>query len=216
MNEIRRKIVMAAPLVPVAGLTACGGGSDNASAGDTSQGAAGNRAQAMAVSTVGGLGLTVTAVSTSSGLDTVFTKASNLKVILPDATPTCQSCLNGTSLYVTLSEEISGYRRAIILKLSSPALNKAYTVSSLVSGDAMVVVNDGNNSNAHYEYILNSGTIKLTAYDPSTNKATMSFSNVQGSPTSINTAYNNTATHTLRLDGAVATVFRQETAAWMV
>lgn len=213
MNEIRRKIVTAVPLVPLVGLSACGGGGEVA--GETSQANAGGRAQAMAAGTVNGLGLKVTQPSIWYKLDSVFTAYSDLKVIVPDATPVCQACLNGTTLYVTLTEEIRGYRRSVILKLAAPALNTSYTVSALAAGDAMVVVNDGT-SGSHYEYILNSGTIKLTGYDTSTNKATMSFTNVQGSPTLTTIAPGNAATRALRLDGVLATAFRQETAAWMV
>lgn len=213
MNEIRRKIVTVAPLVPFVGLSACGGGAEGGSE-ETSQANAGGRAQAMASGTVNNLGLTVTQPSIFYKLDTVFTAYSDLKVIVPDATPVCQGCLNGTTLYVTLTEEIRGYRRSVILKLTAPTLNKSYTVSSLTAGDAMVVVNDGS-TDSHYEYILNSGTIKLTAYDSTTSKATMSFTNVQGSPTSTTIAPGNAATRALRLDGALATVVRQEAAAWM-
>lgn len=212
MDEIRRKMIVTAPLVPLLGLTGCGGG-DNPS-GETAQANAGGRAQAMASGTVNGLGLKVTQPSLLYKLDSIFTAYSDLKVIVPDATPVCQACLNGTTLYVTLTEEIRGYRRSVILQLAAPVLNKSYTVSALTAGNAMVVVNDGA-SGSHYEYILNSGTIKLTAYDTTANKVTMSFTNVQGSPTSTTIAPGNAATRALRLDGSLAAAFRQETAAWM-
>lgn len=213
MNEIRRKIVVAAPLVPLVGLTACGGGTGSG-ADDGVAVASEGRAQAQASATVNGLGLKVTQPSLLYKLDSIFTAYTDLKYIVPDTTPVCQGCLNGSTLYVTLTEEIRGYRRSVILKLSAPVLNKSYTVSALAAGDAMVVVND-NASGSHYEYILNTGTIKITAYDTTNNKATMSFTNVQGSPTSTAIAPGNSATRALRLDGSLMSTFRQETAAWM-
>lgn len=212
MNEIRRKIIVTAPLVPLVGLVGCGGGSD---VEETLQSDEGGLAQPMASGTVNSLGLKVTQPSILYKLDSVFTAYSDLKVIVPDATPIRQSCLNGTTLYVTLTEEIRGYCRSVILKLADPAPNKSYTVSSLPAGDAMVVVNEGA-SGAHFEYILNSGTIKLTAYDTTGKKATMSFSNVRGAPTATTIAPGNAATRSLRLDGSLATTFTPETAAWMV
>lgn len=211
MNELRRKIVLAVPLAPLVGLSACGGGDE--AAADRSPGTQPDSLQAQALGTVNGLGLT-TSAGTSRKLDSVFTAYTDLKVILPDSTPTTQSCLNGITLHVALTEEIRGYRRSVLLKLGNPALNKSYALSTLPDDDALLVINGGP-SNTHHEYRLKSGSIMLAAYDARTNQVTLSFSNVQGQPTPVAVAPGNAAAQPVILNGRLASVFRPETAAWM-
>ena len=192
MNNTRRKIVTTVPLLPLVGLAACGGGSDVAS----TNGDAG-RAQAMAAGTVNGYGLKVAPRLTvyEGGLtwstysaDTIWTDYSDLAYLTPastmpgDTMALCNGCLNGTTLFLIMTEEIRGYRRAVSLKLKiDPAQkNPSFDLSKLAAGDASVVVNSA--SGSHYEYFLTKGTVSLVTWDTTAKRAVVRFSSVQGWP----------------------------------
>ena len=237
MNNTRRKIVTTVPLLPLVGLAACGGGSDVAS----TNGDAG-RAQAMAAGTVNGYGLKVAkSLTLYTGIlewttyyaDTIWTDSPELNYIVPastmpgDTVALCNGCLtgpkvngaiatSGATLFLLMTEEVSGYRRAVSLKLKlgGTPLNPSFDLSKLAAGDASVVVNSA--SGSHYEYFLTKGTVSLVTWDTTAKRAVVRFSSVQGWPAPKGTVPGNSAGSPMALSGDLFSTFLVENATWMV
>lgn len=237
MNNTRRKIVTTVPLLPLVGLAACGGGSDVAS----TNGDAG-RAQAMAAGTVNGYGLKVAkSLTLYTGIlewttyyaDTIWTDSPELNYIVPastmpgDTMALCNGCLtgpkvngaiatSGATLFLLMTEEVSGYRRAVSLKLKlgGTPLNQSFDLSTLAAGDASVVVNNAKGD--HYEYFLSSGTVKITTWDATANRVVLSFNSVRGTPAPTSVVPLNRAGSPMALSGSLFSNFRSEDATWMV
>jgi hypothetical protein len=154
---------------------------------DTDSDALVPRAQAQGLKPANGLGLRV--------------KGTLLK--LPDAIFKA-----GTNL-----EYVGNYHRSIALKLPSPAVGKVYNIATTPSGDAVVVVNDATAiAVKHYDYLLNKGTIKVSAMtDADGDRAvTLVFAGVVGAPTPTGVAPSNAATRVLQLDGTVKVSYVKE------
>lgn len=236
MNKTRRTIVTTAPLLPLVGLAGCGGGTDAPPAAD-------GRAQAMATGTVNGYGLKVAKSLTvyNGGLswttynaDTIWTDYSDLNYITPAATmpgdtmALCNGCVTGpkaangsiptagATFFLLMTEEVRGYRRAVSLKLKLGAtpLNQTFDLAALPAGDASVVVN--NASGNHYEYFLNSGTVKIQAWNATAGSAVLRFTSVRGWPAATTIVPGNRAGAPLALSGDLFSNFRSEDATWMV
>lgn len=213
MDAKRRKLVMSTSLLPLAGLAGCGGGGDSTAAAVQPQDD--GRVQTAAAGRINGYGLEVVhPLFLMQAPDAIFRSSSDLRFIVPGASPATQACLNGTTLSVSLMEEIREYTRAVLLTLPSPAAQKAYNVASLPPGSVMVVVYDATR-NLHYEYIFNSGSITLTSYDTVNKSVVMNFDTVKGYPTALTQAANNSAQKEIRIDGPVRASFTMENASWL-
>jgi len=227
MNNTRRKIVTAVPLLPLVGLAACGGGSEVASTdGDT------GRAQAMAAGTVNGYGLKVAPRLTvyegsltwsTYNADKIWTDFADLAYITPastmpgDTMALCNGCFNGSTLFLIMTEEIRGYRRAVSLKFNlgtTAPLGQSFDLSKLAAGDASIVVNSA--AGAHYEYFLTKGTVKIVTWDTAAKRAVVRFSSVQGWPASKSIVPGNSAGAPMALSGDLFSTFLVENATWMV
>ncbi len=191
MDANRRKLVISASLLPLAGSAVAASGRVN------------------------GQGLEVVhPLFLLQMPDAIFRSSSDLRFIVPSASPATQACLNSGTLSVSLMEEIREYTRTVLLTLPSPTASKTYNVASLPAGSVMVVVYDATR-NLHHEYIFNSGTIKLTSYDTVAKSVVMSFDTVKGYPTGLAQAPNNSALKEIRIDGSVRASFTEENAGWL-
>jgi hypothetical protein len=205
MNKTRRSLILALPAAPLMSLTAC------MDVADTDSDALVPRAQAQGLKPANGLGLRVKGTLLKLP-DAIFKAGTNLEYIVPDVT-VIQGCLSSGTLWVTLLEYVGNYHRSIALKLPSPAVGKVYNIATTPSGDAVVVVNDATAiAVKHYDYLLNKGTIKVSAMtDADGDRAvTLVFAGVVGAPTPTGVAPSNAATRVLQLDGTVKVSYVKE------
>lgn len=119
MDETRRSLILGVSALPLVGLSACGGGNDE------SQTASSNgRAQAQGYVSSGNTTLTVAPLQTNGDVDLLFADGTNStpnnggRFITPD-TSKVMACLNGTMMFVCISENVAGYSRTVYLQLQN-------------------------------------------------------------------------------------------------
>src|SRR3990167_1753019 len=208
MDKVRRSMVISAPLVPLVGLTACGGGGDCSEVATAPQ--AGGRAQAQAVTASNNTGLKVSGTLLYYA-DSIFRVNNAYITMVPDAA-LIHGCINNNVLQLTMwmgsGAPEHQHQRAVTMKLPAPALNNVYDVAQMPTGEAALVVTvmqfnstTGKGSSAHYDYRLKSGKVQVVAMAGT--DITLKFTTVKGTPTLTSIVPNNVATRDMQLDGLI-------------
>jgi len=211
MDKVRRSLVISTPVVTVLGLTACGGGGEAATQ-TTQAHESGTRAQVQAVTSSNNTGLLVNGSQYFLGAfwklaDSIFLSGSQPITMVPDAS-LVHGCNDNGTLQLTMWMGTETHQRAVTMKLRAPVKDKIYDVSQLPTGEAALVVTvmqfdttTGKGSSAHYDYLLNSGQVKVIS-EPGVD-VTLTFTAVKGTVTSTALVPNNVATRPLQLDGTI-------------
>lgn len=213
-------------MLPLLGLTGCGGGDDAATGlSDT------ERAGAQALSKVDGMGLQVRGTYSSSlkrfvsPPDSVFYAGTAYEYIVPNPTMIQAVRVSGSGLADVLSlavwEGVSTHHRSVALKLKDPAVGKVYDMAAQVPGEAAVAVHlvgydsSGAGYVNQYDYLLNKGTVRIVSLTDT--EVVLEFTGVVGSPTAKTLVPANKAARGLQLDGQIRVMCRHETedVAWL-
>lgn len=128
MNELRRKIVLSAPVLSTSFLLGCGGGGD----ADTSLVAGGERSSAMSSSSAPGQSLFVTATSGFTDYDTVWTVVTGGggRYLIPSASPVIQASINGTQLSLSIVETFVASSTITLVRAMTLALDNGATLAN--------------------------------------------------------------------------------------
>lgn len=216
MDKTRRSLILGASSLPLIGLSACGGGGSETD----SAAATGGRAQAQATGSTGSSDFRVAVYNTVS-VDSVFYDAKGGRYIFPPAGKR-QACLNGSTLWVCITESIAGYQRNVQLQINNFSLstNKTFQAGTdIVLGNLTVNGDDG----THYDWdVQTAGTVASSSITSSTTNGitsgsvVLTFTNLLVSATPASKLQNNSASTTkMQLQGQVTVPFQVETAAWL-
>lgn len=218
MDKTRRSLILGASTLPLIGLSACGGGGGNET---DSAIATGGRAQPQATGSTGTTDFRV-AIYNLGFVDPVFYDAKGGRYIYP-TTGKRHACLNGSTMWVCITESIAGYQRNVQLQLNGFSLstNKTFQAGTdIVLGNLTVNGDDG----THYDWeVQTTGSVASSSISSSTDangiisgSVLLTFTNLLISKTPVSKLQNNSVqTANMQLQGNVTVPFQVETAAWM-
>lgn len=138
-----------------------------------------------------------------------------------------QACLNKTMLFIQLWQGLDNQQRSITLRL--PVVEQDYVdglvfdLAAVPQGDAIASVlatsfnaADGYGEHALHEFELRSGTLRVdglsTLAETIDGFLTLTFTDVQGTPTALTASPANVGSGSLRLDGSVENIAIREEA----
>lgn len=217
MDKTRRSLILGASTLPLVGLSACGGGGGNETGSAT---AAGGQVQPQATGSTGSTNFRV-AIYNPGFVDPVFYDPKGGRYIFP-TTGKNHACLNGSTMWVCITESISGYHRNVQLQLNGFSLSTNRTFQAgtdIVLGNLTVNGDDG----THYDWeVQTTGSVASSSISSSTTNGitsgsfTLTFTNLLISKTPASKLQNNSVqTANMQLQGQVTVPFQVETAAWM-
>lgn len=217
MDKTRRSLILGASTLPLVGLSACGGGGNETGSTTTT----GGQVQPQATGSTGTTDFRVAIYNTLT-VDPVFYDAKGGRFIYP-TTGKRHACLNGSTMWVCITESIAGYHRNVQLQLNGFSLstNKTFQAGTdIVLGNLTVNGDDG----THYDWeVQNSGSVASSSISSSTDangiisgSFILAFTNLLISSTPSSKLQNDSGTITkMLLQGQVTVPFQVETAAWM-
>jgi hypothetical protein len=228
MNNLRRKIILSAPLFSTGGaLVGCG---EDSTAPERLTGG-GARASAQSATGLTGQSLKLSAVSVLAKLDPIWDKSTYL---VPAGSPTLTGCLNGTGLYLSMSETVSAAAtattpkttiiRSLMLSLSNGAKivqgsRFLFDGNKRCSGVLTVLKRTATGTDSWAETLyaygvtesaISPGVVQLTSYLAGQDQFALQLSNLRLAPKGTSAAVNS-----MKLAGNTSFQGRRANANWM-